>query len=156
VKITSISHAISLLGRIGLSRWLTLFLYSDAQNVFAVPLLESSMFKAKFMSELALVLKQSKEFQEKAYLTGMISLLNTLLNTTFEEIFDEISFEEEIKSAVTGEGGRLGKLLLISDMASKGDEQLFLVLAKLGISQEKLQEILTTCYAWLEENKDAV
>lgn len=154
-NITSISHAIALLGRTGLARWLTLFLYSDAKNnIFAVPLLESSLFKAKFMSELALALKLDAKFQEKAYLTGMISLVDTLLNTTFEEIFDEISFEEDIKTAITDKQGRLGKLLHISDMASKGDEKIFAIFAKLGITQEKLEHILTACYAWLEKNKD--
>lgn len=86
----------------------------------------------------------------------MISLVDTLLNTTFKEIFDEISFEEDIKSAITDKQGRLGKLLHISEMASKGDEKIFAVFAKLGITQEKLEEILLTCYAWLEENKDVV
>lgn len=62
-NITSISHAIALLGRAGLARWLTLFLYSDAKNnIFAVPLLESSLFKAKFMSEFALALKLDAKF----------------------------------------------------------------------------------------------
>lgn len=152
-QITSISHAIALLGRTGLARWLTLFLYSDNKsNAFATPLLESSLFRAKFMSELASCLKHDKKFQEKAYLTGMISLVDTLLNNTFDEIFEEINFEEDIKVAITQKSGGLGKLLAISDIAHKGDERIFPILKKLGITQEELNRILTECFDWVEQN----
>jgi len=152
-QINSISHAITLLGRTGLARWLTLFLYSDNKNnIFIAPLLESSLFRAKFMSELALRLKHDKKFQEKAYLTGMISLVDGLLNSTFDEIFDEINFEDDIKSAISNKSGSLGKLLVISDIAQKGDERIFAIFAKLGIPQSELEHILTTCFEWVEQN----
>jgi c-di-GMP-related signal transduction protein len=107
------------------------------------------------MSELALTLKHDKAFQDKAYLTGMISLVDTLLHSTFEEIFEEINFGEDIKLAITDKQGRLGKLLVISDFAHRGDKRLFIIFKKLGVSQEQLGHILATCYEWLEQNKQA-
>lgn len=152
-QINSISHALALLGRTGLARWLTLFLYSDnKKNAFTIPLLESSLFRAKFMSELSRVLKYDTKFQHKAYLTGMISLVDGLLNSTFDEIFEEINFEDDIKNAITHKSGSLGKLLAISDIACKGDERIFAIFAKLSIPQSELERIQATCFEWVEQN----
>lgn len=152
-QINSISHAIALLGRTGLARWLTLFLYSDNKsNAFVTPLLQSSLFRAKFMSELSTILQHDTKFQHKAYLTGMISLVDGLLNSPFEEIFEEINFEEDIKIAIMEKNGELGKMLQISDIAHKGDSRVFSIFKKLGITQEELNRILTECFDWVEQN----
>jgi len=154
-QINSISHAIALLGCSELIRWLTLYLYANnANNIFTKTLLEQSLFKAKFMSELALSLNYKKEFQEKAYLTGMISSVDTLFSISFDEIFKEIDFEDDIRFAILQKTKNLGKLLMISDLAYKGDKKIFPIFKKLGVSNLRLQEITNLSHEWAAQNSN--
>ncbi len=153
-KITSISHAISLLGRSQLAQWLTLYLYADTkENKFSTPLMESAIFRAKFMSELGHTLNMDKKMQEKAYLTGMVSLIDALMGTTFDDVFNEISFDDDIKEAITKKSGKLGKLFLASLIAEKSNPKMIEVFKKIGLDEAKLGNMMHNCYNWLSENK---
>ena len=48
---------------------------------------------------------------EKAYITGMLSLLDTILDKPIEEILNELFIDEEIKDAILNKKGVLGYIL---------------------------------------------
>jgi len=74
-NITSLKHAMNLLGRNKLMRWLLMYLYAEsAGDPIAETLLKIAMSRATMMEGLS-----SKEDRDRAYLTGMFSLLDVLL-----------------------------------------------------------------------------
>lgn len=149
-EIKSIAHAMSLLGKVQLSRWLTLYLYSGAgENIFSLPLMESAVFRAKFMSEIALSMQEDKHFQEKAYLTGMLSLIDVVLHTNFQEIFEEMRFEEDIQSAILQNSGKLGAMLLLSKKVERLNEEFVFSDIQMSVDKKKFNIILTHCHEYV-------
>ena len=105
--ITSIVHAITLMGRERLLRWLLVYLYSEvSDNEFSEPLLTAALARAKMMEENAL-----PENKEEAFTVGMFSMLGALFNVKSEDIFKSIQLDDDIQSAIVDKKGPLGACL---------------------------------------------
>lgn len=151
--IKSIPHAIMLLGRSQLAQWLTLYLYNTtSQNSFSSSIINRALFQAKFMQELAALLEYDNKFQEKGYLTGMLSLVDALLNVSMHEIFDEIRIDQEISDALQHKKGPLYQLLQISQMVEKNDPRALEILQTLGIYPQEHDTIIKNCYKWVNQD----
>lgn len=149
-RVGSISHAVNLIGRLKLAKWLAFYLYmSEEDDAFNEAQKQGALFRAKFMSELAAVLKGNEMYQEKAYLVGMVSMMDALLNTSFEEMFKEISLESDIKEALLRGDNKLGKMLLLTKLAESTDPKVLLYFKKIAIDEERLERILEKCYEWM-------
>ncbi|MFP4487163.1 MAG: EAL and HDOD domain-containing protein [Campylobacterales bacterium] len=113
--ITSIEHAVKLIGRLPLAQWLTLFLYAgDEEDIKSDPIFESALARAKSMEVLAKKYKCDKRSTQKAYLIGLVSLFDVILGVDFDTLFEEIKFDTEIQDAILKKEGKLGKILAIS------------------------------------------
>jgi len=143
-EISSISHAIKLLGRLPLAQWLTLYLYASGDdNIETDPIFNMALFRARTMSSLAIYFKMDKKKSQKAYLVGMASLFDVILGVSFEEIFEEIKFDEEIKEAVIQRENSIGKLLKMALIIESGDtKKIEAMCGKVNISLAELAEIL--------------
>lgn len=132
--IMSIHHASALLGKDKLSKWLTLLLYAGkSMSPVENPLMQTALERASTMEILAEASGES--IKEKAFLTGLMSLLNVIFEAPFDTFIDRFNVSSEIKQAIQGSDNRLGKLLKIVVMCEeyslKDDEPL---LEELGIS----------------------
>lgn len=106
--ISSMKQAMNLLGRIKLTKWLLLYIFSDsAGNDLTATLLKTALDRAEGMEEMT----KDKGQKDKAYMTGMLSLLDVLFNTPMQVILRGLPLEEEITTAITSRGGALGKML---------------------------------------------
>lgn len=113
-EISSIKQAISLLGMRPLLKWLTLMLYAaDEKTPHAQALLEQVLLRAELMQLLSQT-QNDPSVKDKAYFTGLISMLDAVLHKDIKEILDEMSFEEEIQEAILHQSNLLGKLLKLS------------------------------------------
>jgi len=147
-EISSIPQAINLLGRQPLIQWLTLCLYSTADdNKYKNSLLQTVMLRGELMMSMAKRYQLGKERADKAYLIGLVSLLNALLHIPLDAIFSDIPFDKEIEKAVLQRDGVLGKLLKIVSVFEKGDFAVITgILGKIKMGENELSDMMSQCY----------
>jgi len=143
--ICSVPQALSLLGRRMLLRWLTLCLYTTSkEEKYFTPLMETAMTRAEIMSMLAIRFGMEEKLVHKAYLVGLLSLLDAIMHVPMEELFRQIPFHKRVQKAVLrGEG----QLLHIIRVIEEGNERKILrTLKKIKMSETELSTILTQSY----------
>jgi len=77
--------------------------------------------------------------QERAFITGSFSLLDTLLSMPMSDIVAKLSLHDDVKLALTRREGLLGGLLKLIETLETGDFA--------GVEQQ-----LNTCPAWMPPN----
>lgn len=147
-EICSIAQAVNLLGRHTLLQWLILNLYSSTkQNKYKNYILQAVMLRAEIMFTLAQRRKLTTETANKAYLIGLLSLLDALLHIPKADIFSEFSFDKEITDAVLSHRGTLGTLLKIATVFEQGDfSSIRQILGKIKMNKDELSTMLSQCY----------
>jgi EAL and modified HD-GYP domain-containing signal transduction protein len=123
-KVTSLRHAITVLGRRQLQRWLQLLLYTNPTgggNV-ANPLLQLAATRGRFLETLAAKLKPgNREFEDHAFMTGIMSLMPTLLGVPFEELIKGIQLTTDVHEAIEQRSGLLGTMLQLAEALEASD-----------------------------------
>ncbi len=151
VKVTSLRHAITVLGRRQLQRWLQLLLYTNPQggNV-ASPLLQLAATRGRLMELLAAKLHPGRrDFEDHAFMTGIMSLMPTLMSAPFEEILRGISVAADVREALEKSEGELGSLLKLSGALEAGDgPACHDVSVQLGFDAQTVNLCLTQALAW--------
>jgi c-di-GMP-related signal transduction protein len=110
-KITSIRHAITLLGYENLQKWVVLLLFTvDRRDEKANPLIERAIVRGRVMEMLA-KLAGEKSVMDSAFITGMLSLINVLFNVSPSEVMEKMNLAQEIQEALLNRQGSLGRLL---------------------------------------------
>ncbi|MDR2595238.1 MAG: HDOD domain-containing protein [Fibromonadaceae bacterium] len=148
-EITSIKHALTMLGISKLKRWLLVLAYDNNKEVSLErsPLLINAMMRASFFGDIAKKLRWSADRAEKAYLMGLISHLDALYETSFENILEQISLDPEISKALLNGEGVMGLLLNIITIIEKGDmENATEALNTLNLTQKDVNECLMAAY----------
>ncbi|KAB0667604.1 EAL domain-containing protein [Oryzomonas japonica] len=152
-KIQNIRHAVAILGRQQIKRWVQLALFvSDTTNGPENPLVELAAVRAAFMEQLAHrhpALKGDRDAGEQAFLTGILSLLGGLYDVSLDEILANLSLSEDVREALTNHGGALGQLLTFAEQLEQLDSRLEEgCLEKIGLSQEDVLEAQVKAYGW--------
>ncbi|TCK61759.1 EAL and HDOD domain-containing protein [Seleniivibrio woodruffii] len=150
--ITSIKHAMAMLGRANLTKWLYLMLYADPKSdTFNNPLLETAQLRGKTMEMLCQTSKVIGNKSDSAFMVGLMSLLDAIFNRDIREVMNEFNVDDEIKLAVTEHRGELG-LLLKTVKCFESDDVCELVdcFGILKISFEDFNRIMMECYDWTD------
>ena len=152
-KVRSVRHAIMVLGRQQLKRWVVLALYAgqDAPEAGS-PLLELASVRGRLME---LLVKQMPNFSrdreagDRAFITGVLSLVDVLFSTSLEEVIAPLNLSDDIRMALLYRQGLLGILLQIADLMEKADfaaaEEL---LVQVGLSASQLAEAQLETISW--------
>ena len=155
-KISSVKQAIALLGYDNVSRWiLTIVLASKKSDFRSDPLLESAMIKGRMMEDIC---KKyiNKGFADKAFLAGMLSLVNVALGMSIKELFNRIAIDHVIYEALVEHKGKLGELAEFMDAYTVADYNSAEALLKKINSSALFSDILeinTNALMYLEEVK---
>jgi len=152
-KITSIRHAISILGQRNLLQWLLLFLYRAGESEpYAETLLEVSAERGKTMEILAQQINLPDEEVEKAFLVGMLSLVDKFLGVSPEKLVKELNLDEDIVKAIVEKEGVLGKLLNIVEKTEEGKVgEIADTIKQLGLQLNDVMSAQLKAFAWFEE-----
>ncbi len=121
-KVTSLRHAVTLLGRRQLQRWLQLLMYSNpAGSNDASPLMQLAATRGKLMELLANRTRPNDlQYADQAFMSGIMSLMPTLMSVPMEEILNSINLGNEMREVLESRGGPLGALLKLTE-ALEGD-----------------------------------
>lgn len=133
-KITSLNHAIVVLGRHQLQRWLQLLLFAhrSAGNLND-PLLQLAATRGRLMELLAThVAPGNRQMEEQAFMAGIMSLIDTLLAMPKEEIVDQLNLPDAVRDAILHRQGVLGEMLHLGEVMEQDDyEAAIEILARL-------------------------
>jgi len=121
-RVNSVASAMMLLGRRQLQRWLQLLLYSTSTKSGRLPgaLMQLAATRGRMMELLAGAWSE-KGLEDRAFMTGIMSLMDTLLGMTMADIVTPLPFAEDVCTALLERRGRLGSLLSLVERLERRD-----------------------------------
>lgn len=153
-QINSLRHAITLMGRQQLQRWLQLLLFagSHQEDPGRNPLLQMVAIRARLMEMMVLTqTPPDKTLADQAFMVGIMSLTPALLDMGMEEVLAQLgNLPPRVQEALLAHTGPLGKRLrVVEALEWEEGEQLPSLLAEIpGLRQEALNDLLCEAMAW--------
>ncbi len=151
-KITSLGHAITVLGRRQLQRWLQLLVFASGQKSSSSnPLLMLAATRGRLMELLAADLRPGDTaFSDQAFMAGIMSLMPALVGLPIAEIVAPLGLATAVREAVCEGSGPLGDMLHLAESSEGGNlDQLTTHLARLpGLTPKLLNRAQTSALQW--------
>jgi len=152
-KINSIKHAIMIMGRKQLQRWIQLLLYTANQSDDSMSnaLMQTAAARGKLMELVATTERpHDKNHQERAFMVGILSLLDVLLGIEMQQIVDKLGIPDDMSQALLARDGRLGQELKLVEANEKGEvTAIQSILTELGfLSLGELADIEIQAIGW--------
>ena len=152
-KIDTVRHAISILGRQQLKRWVQLALFADNDRPgLENPLVDLAAVRAGFMENMAACLPAAQglsDSAEKAFMTGILSVLEKVYDIPMDEVLRNLNLTDDIRGAIFAREGVLGYLLLVAELVEEGNfASLGDHLVLLGISHDQVFRSQRKAFAW--------
>lgn len=160
-KINSIKHAITLMGREQLQKWIQLLLYTSDQSEERTSntLMQTAVERGKLMELIATVDRpHDKNHHERAFIVGILSLLDELLGIEMQQIVNKLGISEDMCQALISRHGRLGKALQLVEANEKDDTAaLESILNELGfLSLNEFTDIKMQATGWAHQTGETI
>ncbi|HVO88079.1 MAG TPA: EAL domain-containing protein [Casimicrobiaceae bacterium] len=123
-QVTSLRHALILLGRRQLQVWLQLMLYTaDRSNgALRTPLLQLAAVRGKLMELLASEMSGAPApISEQSFMTGILSLMDIVLDMPHSEILRELELPPPVAGALLTRRGQIADLLTLTEALERDD-----------------------------------
>ena len=150
-RITSVASAILVLGRRQLHRWLQLLLFAGnkASTPLPTPLMQLAATRGRLM-ELMAASWRDEGLADRAFMTGIMSLMEALLSTPIAEILAPLPVADEVAAALLERSGRLGAMLDVVEVIEGRDTRALIdVLGPLKpLSVNAVEEAHRAALAW--------
>ena len=154
-KIASLGHAITVLGRRQLQRWLQLLVFaSGSQNNADNPLLMMAATRGRLMELLAGEVRPGDTtLSDQAFMAGIMSLMPALVGLPIAEVIAPLSLTANVRDALCEGSGLLGALLHIAECSENGDiAALGRALAELpSLSPKAINRAQTQALQWAND-----
>lgn len=152
-KIQTVRHAISMLGRSQMKRWVQLTLFASGDgHATENPLIDMAAVRGSLMEQMAGAcpsLQGNHEAADQAFMTGILSLLESLYDISMEEIARELNLSEEVHHALVARKGIFGSLLTLAQSVEEADfSRSASLLEELSIPYHTLMEAQIKAYNW--------
>lgn len=152
--IQSIKQAIILLGMREVQKWIYVLAIREQEGFnkqLSKEVLKLSLTRAK-LCEILSVHFDKKARKESYFLTGMLSLLETILNVPMEIIIHKLSLAEPIHAALCGKQNDMKAVLDLAITVERADWELIENHSSaLNISMSNLFKAYTEACRWTEE-----
>ena len=124
INITSLRHAITILGRRQLQRWLQLLIFTTPKGGTqgVNPLLQLAATRGRVMELLAeRVVPRNREFADHSFMVGIMSLMPTLLGIQMADILGQLPVALRVKQALMDYAGQHGLMLRLVEATEQPD-----------------------------------
>ena len=152
-KIETVRHAITMIGRQQIKRWiqLSIFAGTDHRGV-ENPLMDMAAVRASIMENLIgrrNTLKINQDSAEKAFMTGILSILEKIYNISMDEMVHSLNLSKDIEDALISHTGELGELLHIAELLEVMDfDHIKSHLDEMGLTLDNVIQAQISAYAW--------
>ena len=158
-KISSVRHAVVLLGRARLSRWAQVLLFTQgSEQGHKNPLLQTAAMRGRFMELLVGegALGGTQADADLAFMTGLLSLIDALLQKPMKEAIEPLRLAKDVREALVNRNGALGTLLLLVEKIEQSDYGTIDTLAeKCGLRLGQLFSAEQEAAVWTKQLTDA-
>lgn len=149
-EIQSIKHALTILGRKQLYRWLTLLMVTAGENTTPPALMKTSITRGR-LTELLGESYFEKHDRDNLFIVGVFSLLDAILKMPMDQVLEKIQLPETVTEALLTRGGVYGPFLQLTEACEEADNKRILELADLlQYDAEKVNECHMAALAWAE------
>lgn len=150
--ISSIDHALVILGRQRLARWLSVLLFSVKEPDFADWLLvESSLGRGRIMELLGATRFPAVE-SDHLFLTGVFSRLDRLLRIPLDEALKDMPLPDNVRNALLQNSGPYVPLLAVAEACEAFDPPRIEAAARAaGLDPDTVNRALLNATAWTSE-----
>ena len=153
-RVTSLRHAITILGRRQIQRWLQLLLYTNphgSKGGTTSPLLQLAATRGRLMELLAeRVQARNREFADQAFMVGIMSLMPTLLGMAMPDILAQLPVSPKVSQALIDYTGPHGDLLSLVEATEQTEGAVLAeALARFPmIDDAALETALSQAFSW--------
>ena len=159
--INSIKRAIMIIGRKQLQRWVQILLYAAKQREggSSDALMLTATVRGKLLESIAMADRpHDKNHQDRAFMVGVLSLLDTLLGIAMSELVGTLSIQKDMSEALLTRRGPLGYQLALIEAYEKGETEIVSsMLAELGfLTMQKFTQLELEAAAWANRITEAV
>lgn len=152
--INSIKRAIMIIGRKQLQRWVQILLYAAKQRDGSTSdaLMQVATVRGKLLESIAKADRpHDKNHQDRAFMVGILSLLDTLLGMEMSELVGTLSIQKDMSEALVSRRGYLGQQLALIEAYEKGEIQIVTTMLTdfgfLTLSEFTAMELEATAWA---------
>lgn len=149
-EIQSINHALTILGRKQLYRWLTLLMVTAGENSTPPALMKTSITRGR-LTELLGESYFEKHDRDNLFIVGVFSLLDAILKMPMETVLEKIQLPETVSEALLTRSGIYGPFLQLTEACEDSDSKKILEIAELlQFDATKVNECHIAALAWVE------
>ncbi|MDQ6967877.1 MAG: EAL domain-containing protein [Mariprofundaceae bacterium] len=149
--ISSIGHALALIGLDNLRVWVSMLLMSSLSQGKPDALILLSFCRGRFLEQLASK-HGNKQESNDYFILGMFSLLDALLNQSVNEVIDTISLPELVRNGLLNASSEAGIRLNLIQTLEHGDwTQLDHILPSVALDDEQITAIYSEAIQWSDE-----
>ncbi|MEE2022930.1 EAL and HDOD domain-containing protein [Alkalimonas mucilaginosa] len=148
-EVATIKQALVILGQNELKKFLSLLFTAQISSDKPAELMRLSMTRAKFAEGLA---KLHGSDCSKAYLTGMMSLMDALLDESIESVMQKLPLAKDIKDALVAGEGVLADYMQLMQLYEHADwQQASLLIKALQLPADKVPDAYHEAIYWANE-----
>jgi len=154
--ISSIPHAMRLVGRRTLHRWLSVILVASLGSAGDVSheMALTAMTRGR-MCELVVASARRASDTGSAFIVGLLSLLDVLLEVPMDKILERIDLSDDIRGALVARGGPLAQpLRLVEEYERANWSAAQELAAQANVSSDALPEMYVNALCWARERFD--
>ena len=155
--VESIGHAIRLLGRAVLHRWMALLVVSSFASTTGVrnELVTTALVRARLCELLAELLGRRQE-GGALFMAGLFSLLDALMRVPMTDVVQRVDLAPELCEALLARWGPYGAVLRVVEAYERGRwNEAAHRAAALGVPFPELAELYTSALGWARARTEA-
>lgn len=150
-EIQSIGHALSILGRKQLYRWLTLLMVTAGENATSPALMKTSVTRGR-LTELLGSSYFDKHERDNLFVVGVFSMLDAILEMPMYKVLEKVQLPDSVTDALLGREGVYGPFLQLAEACEDADRERIISLANsLQFDPNRVNDCHITALAWVEE-----
>lgn len=150
-QITSIVHALTILGDDECRKWVSLVVLMEAGPDKPDELIKMSLIRGRFLELLSSKLHLA-EGKDDLFLLGLFSLIDVLMDREMDEIMHMIHLPDEVVKGLTGAPGKYSGLLDIVQKYDQGHWDEAMELARNhNISQSLVNDLYVEAVTWTNQ-----
>jgi c-di-GMP-related signal transduction protein len=150
-NITSVRHALSLLGLESIRKWVSLVTLAGMGEDKPEALVVSSVIRGKFCESIGQAGNQSQHATE-LFLMGIFSLIDAILDKPMESLLYALPISSEIRDTLLGKESRYQPIYrLVCAYERSNWDQVSSLAESLCVSEESVAEAYVEAVAWAQE-----
>ncbi len=150
-KVTSVAHAVQILGYKQLYRWVALLLYTAGKGETPAALMKTVLCRSRLIELLGRDVVPRHE-QDNLFVVGMVSLLDVVFGRPLIEVLARLPLPEVVLQAVLDRQGTLGMLLMLAEALEAGEvKQIVSLATTLGLDAAQINQAQWDALRWAEK-----